>query len=77
MAGDLLSSFIKRRLWLAPSSQAFGLDQIPGSLIPLLPCRQAVGLSFTDIIMGAAIFLVAELALSRALFRLHFLDRPY
>src|SRR4029078_12738602 len=29
MAGDLSSSFIKRRLGLAPSSQATGLDQIP------------------------------------------------
>jgi len=77
MAGDLFSSFIKRRLALAPSSQAIGLDQIPESLIPLLACRQAVGLSFTDIIMGVAIFLVGELALSRALFRLHFRDRPY
>jgi CDP-2,3-bis-(O-geranylgeranyl)-sn-glycerol synthase len=77
MAGDLLSSFIKRRLGLAPSSQAIGLDQIPESLIPLLACRQAVGLSFTDIIMGAAIFLVTELTLSRVLFRFHFRERPY
>ena len=29
MASDLLSSFVKRRLGLAPSSQAIGLDQIP------------------------------------------------
>jgi CDP-2,3-bis-(O-geranylgeranyl)-sn-glycerol synthase len=77
MAGDLLSSFIKRRLALAPSSQAIGLDQIPESLIPLLACRQEVGLSFTDVIMGVVIFLVGELALSLALFRLHFRDRPY
>src|SRR5664279_4947288 len=29
MAGDLFSSFVKRRLNLPPSSQALGLDQIP------------------------------------------------
>ena len=29
MAGDLLSSFLKRRLDLQPGSQALGLDQIP------------------------------------------------
>src|SRR5512134_981978 len=29
MAGDLLSSFVKRRMGLAPSSKATGLDQIP------------------------------------------------
>jgi hypothetical protein len=77
MAGDLLSSFIKRRLALAPSSQAIGLDQIPESLIPLLACRQTLGLSASDIIIGVAIFFVGELALSRALFRLHFRDQPY
>jgi CDP-diglyceride synthetase len=39
MAGDLLSSFLKRRLGLAPSSRATGIDQIPESLFPLLACR--------------------------------------
>lgn len=29
MAGDLISSFTKRRLKLQPSSQALGLDQVP------------------------------------------------
>ena len=29
MAGDLFSSFVKRRLDLAPSSMAIGLDHIP------------------------------------------------
>jgi hypothetical protein len=38
--GAPLSSFIKRRLALVPSSQAIGLDQIPESLFPLLACRQ-------------------------------------
>src|SRR5579863_6139103 len=32
MAGDLLSSFVKRRLDRPPSSRAIGLDQIPESL---------------------------------------------
>ena len=36
MAGDLFSSFLKRRLGLQPSSRAVGLDQIPESLFPLL-----------------------------------------
>jgi CDP-2,3-bis-(O-geranylgeranyl)-sn-glycerol synthase len=38
MLGDLLSSFWKRRVGLAPSWQAIGLDQIPESLLPLLAC---------------------------------------
>jgi CDP-diglyceride synthetase len=77
MAGDLLSSFIKRRLALAPSSQAIGLDQIPESLFPLLACGQALGLTAADIVIGVVIFFVGELALSRVLFRLRFRDRPY
>src|SRR4029078_10611144 len=39
MAGDLLSSFVKRRLGLATSSQAVGLDQVPESALPLTRCR--------------------------------------
>ena len=35
MVGDLLSSFIKRRLARPPSSRATGVDQIPESLLPL------------------------------------------
>ena len=35
MAGDLFSSFVKRRLNWPPSSRALGLDQVPESLLPL------------------------------------------
>ena len=36
MLGDLASSFIKRRLGFGVHAQAFGLDQIPEALLPLL-----------------------------------------
>ena len=45
VAGDLLSSFVKRRMGLASSSMAIGLDQIPESLLPLLGVRLFVPLS--------------------------------
>ena len=77
MAGDLLSSFLKRRFGLKPSSKAVGLDQIPESLLPLLACRSALSLAALDIIVGTAIFFVGEAVLSRVLFRLHVRDRPY
>ena len=77
MAGDLFSSFLKRRLGLQPSSRAVGLDQIPESLFPLLACIQALSLTALDIIAGTAIFFIGEMVLSRALFRLHVRDRPY
>ena len=77
MAGDLFSSFVKRRLNLAPSSRATGLDQIPESLLPLLACRGALSLSAWDIAICVAIFFVGEVLLSRLLYAAHIRDRPY
>src|SRR3954468_18605315 len=77
MAGDLFSSFCKRRLGLPSSSRASGLDQIPESLLPLLACRSALSLSLVDIAVGVVIFLLGGIVLSRILFRFHLRDRPY
>ena len=77
MAGDLCSSFAKRRLGLAPSSKATGLDQIPESLFPMLASWHALSLTAIDILAITAIFMVGEIWLSRILFKLHFRDRPY
>lgn len=77
MAGDLCSSFVKRRLGLAPSSQAMGLDQVPESLLPLLAASAFLPLSLLDIGLGVALFWIGELLLSRLLYRLHVRDRPY
>jgi hypothetical protein len=77
MAGDLFSSFVKRRLNLQPSSQAIGLDQIPECLFPMLACREALSLTIVDITLGVAIFCIGEPILSRLLYRLHLRDRPY
>jgi CDP-diglyceride synthetase len=77
MAGDLGSSFVKRRMDLASSSMAIGLDQIPESLFPLLACRLLLPLTVLDIGVAAVLFLVGALVLSRILFKLHLRDRPY
>jgi CDP-2,3-bis-(O-geranylgeranyl)-sn-glycerol synthase len=77
MAGDLFSSFIKRRLGLPPSSMALGLDQIPESLFPLFACRMLLPLNFLDIAIATLLFLVGSLVLSRILFRFNLRDRPY
>jgi CDP-diglyceride synthetase len=77
MAGDLFSSFVKRRLNLAPSSRATGLDQIPESLFPLLACRGALSLSILDIAICVAIFFAGEVVLSLLLYSAHIRDRPY
>jgi hypothetical protein len=77
MAGDLFSSFVKRRLNLPPSSQALGLDQIPESLLPMLACRDALSLTAADIAIGVGLFFAGELVLSRLLYRAHLRDEPY
>ena len=77
MAGDLFSSFVKRRLNSPPSSQALGLDQVPESLFPMLACRDALSLTIADIALGVGIFFIGELILSRFLFRAHLRDEPY
>jgi CDP-2,3-bis-(O-geranylgeranyl)-sn-glycerol synthase len=77
LVGDLLSSFIKRRMGLPPSGMALGLDQIPESLFPLLGATLFVPLSLLDILAGVAIFFASGLVLSRILFRLNLRDRPY
>jgi hypothetical protein len=77
MAGDLFSSFVKRRLNFRPSSQALGLDQVPESLFPMLACRDALSLAMADIALGMVIFFIGELLLSRLLYRVNLRDRPY
>lgn len=77
MAGDLLSSFIKRRLGMASSSRALGLDQIPESLLPLLAVADEFALSWTAIAAITASFVVLELGLSPVFYWLGIRNRPY
>jgi hypothetical protein len=77
MGGDLISSFVKRRLGLALHARATGLDQVPEALLPMLLFRSSLGLSAADIAVALAAFIVLEIILSRLLFSLHIRDRPY
>jgi CDP-diglyceride synthetase len=77
MAGDLFSSYLKRRMGLPPSSRATGLDQVPESLLPVLICRSALGLSALDLGICVVVFFVGELVLSRLLYMAHVREQPY
>lgn len=77
MTGDLVSSFTKRRMGLAPSSMAPGIDQVPESALPLLLLMDPLGLSALDLVLGVAVFWIGELVLSRLLFQIGMRDRPY
>lgn len=77
MAGDLCSSFVKRRMTLPSSSMALGLDHVPESLLPLLASRLLLPLSLLDVLAGVAVFCVGALLLSPLLYRFNLRDRPY
>lgn len=77
MAGDLFSSFLKRRMNLPAGGKATGLDQIPESLFPLLVCRTVLPLTVLDIFVAVAIFFFGEKYLSLLLYHFHLRDRPY
>ena len=77
MLGDLFSSFTKRRLGMASSSMALGLDQIPESLLPLLAVAERFDLSGSVIAWTVAGFVVLELTLSPIFYGLGVRNRPY
>ena len=77
MAGDLLASFIKRRLAIPPSGMAPGLDQIPESLIPLLGVSGVFDLAWIQILIVVLIFIALDYVLSYLLYLLHIRKQPY
>ena len=77
MVGDLISSFIKRRMGRPPSSRALGLDQIPELLLPALACKSLLALTVVDVIVVVALFSAGDLILSRLLFKMHIRKEPY
>lgn len=77
MLGDALSSFVKRRLGIAPSGRATGIDQIPEALLPLLAIGSTLALSLLQIALITLAFFALEIPLARLLFRLGLRDRPH
>lgn len=77
MSGDLLASFIKRRMGRAESSRTRGLDTVPESLLPTLLLKDALALSLIDIMLVVTVFFLIEELVSPVLYRLHIRKRPY
>ncbi|MCW9088710.1 MAG: CDP-archaeol synthase [Gammaproteobacteria bacterium] len=77
MVGDSLSSFVKRRLGLAPSAKASGLDQLPESLLPLLGLQKHLAIGWGEALATGVLFLLVEIGLSRWLYRLHIRRQPH
>jgi CDP-2,3-bis-(O-geranylgeranyl)-sn-glycerol synthase len=77
MAGDALASFAKRRLRIAPSGRAWGLDQVPESLLPLLVLQGWRPVGWPVVVAAAVAFLLLEPPLARLWHRLGWRDQPY
>ncbi len=77
VTGDLISSFIKRRLALPSSSMAPLLDQVPESILPALMMMPVFGLDIYSVLLLVLIFIILELGLSHILYRWGIRKRPY
>lgn len=77
MAGDALSSFAKRRLGIAASGRAVGIDQIPEALLPLLAVQGVLQLSLLQIAGITLAFFLLEIPVARLSHRLGLRDQPY
>ena len=70
MLGDLLSSFVKRRLGVPTSGMALGLDQIPEALLPLLVVADQFALSWPAIVATVAGFTIHKIHVHCTYFRI-------
>lgn len=77
MAGDALSSFIKRRCGIPPSGRFRGLDQIPETALPMWVCSAQLGLTGWDVVVLVAVFFAGDYVLSKILYRIGIRDEPY
>jgi hypothetical protein len=77
MAGDAMASFTKRRIGIRSSGRAFGLDQVPEALLPLLLVQRPLGLALWEVAALTAVFLVAEPPAAWLSWRIGLRDEPY
>ena len=75
--GDLVSSFLKRRIKKPPSTRATVIDQSPDCLLPTLASRSTLGLGALDVIFVVIIFFLGHITLFQLFFRWKVRNRPY
>ena len=77
LVGDMLSSFIKRRLALASSARAVGLDQIPEALLPMLLAMWWLPVSGWVVIGVVVLFTLSNIVASPLLYRMGIRRHPH
>ncbi len=77
MLGDMLSSFLKRRLGLTASTRATGIDQVPEAVLPLWSGMIFINYGYAVLVLGTVVFFLMETVASPLLYRLGICQRPY
>lgn len=77
MGGDIVASFLKRRIGIAVHGRSPVLDQLPEAILPFVFLRRQLATRRRDVIEAIFVFTVLEEPLSRVLFRLGLRDRPF
>ena len=77
MAGDLFSSFLKRRRGLAPSDRSLGLDTVPEALLPSFFAVTVTGLQWWWVLLLPVLFTLLQMLVSQPLYRMKIRKRPH
>lgn len=65
LAGDALSSAVKRRMKVEPGTELLGLDQLGEALLPLVVFARPLSLDAAQIALATVVFAVLDIASSR------------
>ncbi len=77
MAGDLIASFIKRRMNLRSGAKATGIDQGIEAFLPLVIMKGELGITWIECLVITIVFTLMEIVLSPIFYRLGFRRHPY
>ncbi len=77
MIGDLIASFIKRRLGLRSGQMALGLDQGMESFLPLFLLRDEIAVEYYEILILVILFAAGELIISPILYKVRIRRNPH
>ena len=77
MVGDMIASFIKRRLGLKSGARCTGVDQVIEALLPLVILKGRFGITWIDCFIITALFVLLEIVLSPFFFKIGFRKNPY
>ncbi|NPA94836.1 MAG: CDP-archaeol synthase [Thermodesulfobacteria bacterium] len=77
MAGDMFTSFVKRRIGLSSGARFTGFDQAVESFLPVAVMKDRLGITWLDCLLITFIFTIVEIWISPFLFRIGFRRNPY